>query len=233
MRYALVFTLLGGLLALYALLLGDWAWGLLWPAFGFAWVGAGYAGLGAGVFGKQADGRRRWWARVSLAPVLLMVWIVWHLARCASRLAVAHEVVPGLWVGRWPRPSEVPPGIALVVDLTAELPGSTRSRPGRDYWCLPMLDGTPPAEDALRALLDTIARSPGPVLLHCAQGQGRSALVAAAVLWSRGLARDAAEALALVRAGRPGIRLQRSQRLLLERLCRQQSTETGKASASC
>src|SRR5262249_44508261 len=68
MLYALVFAILACLLACYALVLGGWAWLLLWLALGCAWVSAGYAGLGAGVFGKQADGRRSWWAWLAATP---------------------------------------------------------------------------------------------------------------------------------------------------------------------
>lgn len=55
-------------------------------------------------------------------------------------------------------------------------------------------------------------RSAGrPVYIHCAHGHGRSATLMAAAFLAQGLARDAAEAVALMRSERPLVRLNRRQ----------------------
>jgi protein-tyrosine phosphatase len=215
MKYAIVFGLLAVYLAVMAAVLGGAGWVLLWLAVNSAILAAAYAGLGPGVLGKRANGRLAWWALL-LLPYLGITWLVWHAQRLLSREACCDEVAPGLWVGRRPLPHEVPAGIDLVVDLSAELAEPRGVMRGRSYLCLPVLDTLAPAPAAFRELIARVAAWPGPVYVHCAVGHGRSALVAAAVLLARGLARDGTEAEAMLRRARPAVRLKPAQRRLLE-----------------
>ncbi len=217
MRYAFVFGLLSAYLFAAACLLGGWGWLLAWPAASFLLVGAAYLGLGPRVFGKRADGRRAWWAVALLLPYLLLTGILWHLLRLVSREPPCHEVAPRLWLGRRPLATELPPGVDLVIDLTAEFTAPSAVTAGRTYLCAPMLDALAPAERQLRDVIERATDWPGVVYVHCAQGHGRSALVVAALLLRRGLATDVQHALALLRQARPGIGLQRRQRQVLHR----------------
>jgi protein-tyrosine phosphatase len=218
MKYIVVFTPLSLYLAVLAFVLEGGAWLLLWPALAFALLSAGYAGLGPGIFGKRGDGRLAWWAVILLFPYLLLAWTVWHLQRLLSRKPCCHEVAPGVWLGRRPLRRDLPAGVVLVVDLTAEFFAARGVRSGREYLALPTLDGTAPDEARFRAVLARLAEHPGPVYLHCAAGYGRSALLAAALLLARGLATDARQAEARLREVRPGVRLKPPQRRLLRRL---------------
>jgi protein-tyrosine phosphatase len=225
MLYAIIFALLAGYLIFLAVLLGGWGWLLLWPALSFLVLASGYAVFGPGVCGKRPDGRLAWWSLLALLPVLLLLWSLWHLIRLVSWETVANEIAPGVWLGRRAFVHELPPRVVLVVDLTAEFPAPRRIREGRDYLCLPTLDGIAPDELAFRAILAQVADSPGPVYLHCAQGHGRSALLAAALLLQRGLAADVREAERLLRQARPGVRLKPGQRRLLHRLFAEEGRE--------
>jgi protein-tyrosine phosphatase len=201
--------------------LGVWGLLLLWPAVSCLLIGAAYAGLGPRVCGKRQDGGMAWWAVLLLLPYLAATWAGWHVLRRLTREACCHEVAPGVWVGRRPLRGDVPPDASLIVDLTAEFPADRAVRFGRKYVCAPTLDRTAPEETALRAVVETAARWEGPVYIHCAMGHARSAMTAAAVLIRRGLAADAEEAVARMRRVRPRIRLQESQRRLLERMAAQ------------
>src|SRR5262249_22369715 len=145
------------------------------------------------------------------------LWVLWHLRRLTDREPCCHEVAPGVWLGRRPLAHELPAAVVLVVDLTAELPPARGVRRGREYLALPTLDSFVPAEGPFRALLEQIVPYPGPIYLHCAQGHGRSAMVAAALLVRRGLAANANEAEARLRQVRRGVRLAPVQRALLRR----------------
>ncbi|MNI76460.1 hypothetical protein D3C73_1326910 [compost metagenome] len=70
-----------------------------------------------------------------------------------------------------------------------------------------MLDLVLPSAAQLRAAADAIERlrDHGPVLVCCALGYSRSAASVATWLLRTGHARDVAEAVAIVRAARPGI----------------------------
>jgi len=216
--YALVFLLVSAYLAGQAARLGGWGWLLLWPAVSFFLVAGAYAGLGPRVFGKRPDGSLGPASAAVLLPFFLFAWGVWHLQRLLSRGPAWHEVAPGVYIGRRLLPREVPAGVRLVVDLTAEFRESAGVRAGRDYRSLPTLDGFAPDERRLRALAAELAAHPGPVLVHCANGSGRSGTVVAAVLAAKGLAADAGAAVAMVRAARTGVRLKPAQRRVLERL---------------
>ncbi len=198
---------------------GPW-WLLAWPGVSGLVVAAAYFGLGPGILGKREDGTLRPALIVALAPFFGATWFLWWLQGVLGRQAWAHEVAPGVWVGRRPSPSHLPPGVRLVVDLTAEFPVHPELRRQTDWVCAATLDGTPPSAARLAELVERIEAVGGPVYIHCAAGHGRSATVAAAVLLRRGLARDPAEAEALMRKSRPGIRLTRSQRALLGALPR-------------
>ena len=59
---------------------------------------------------------------------------------------------------------------------------------------------------------------PKPVLIHCAQGHGRTGLVTAAVLIAFGGIQTAGDAIAMIQAVRPGVELNKAQRLILEQI---------------
>lgn len=81
-----------------------------------------------------------------------------------------------------------------------------------------MLDGSGVTAGELRGLAAEIDDMPKPVLIHCAQGHGRTGLVAAAVLLVSGEAKTAVDAIAMVKSVRPGVELNREQMSVLEKL---------------
>ena len=189
-------------------------WLLLWPAGVLAAVAVVYAAHAPHALGKRSDGTLAWWAWVAWAPLIAYMRLMHELARRLTDEPVANEVAPGVWVGRRPRPHELPPGIAIVVDLCAELAEVRGVATGRAYLSIPTLDATsPPPRDIVRAV-DAVLAAGGPAFLHCAFGHGRSATVAAAVLVRRGDATldDVEHRL---RARRPRIGLNAHQRRAL------------------
>ncbi|HEY1958195.1 MAG TPA: dual specificity protein phosphatase family protein [Polyangiaceae bacterium] len=187
---------------------------LAWPAVAFGLVGLGYAGLGARPFMKRPTGRHNPIAIGLLGPYMAIAWIILLFLRLRAEEAY-DEVRPKLFVGRQPlRTRELPLGVSLLVDLTAEFPGL---RPkGVEYICLPTLDGS--ASDdlgAVRELVEKIRAHRGVVYVHCAAGHGRSVAIVACVLVAEGRAKSMEEALALIRRVRPAVGLSRSQRELV------------------
>lgn len=212
MTFALLFLSFAAVLLAEAALLGGWYTLLAWPGLSFLGVGRAYAGLGPRLLGKRADGSLAAWAVALLLPYFLLTWLLWHVQRRLSAPPPCQEVAPGLWLGRRLLPAEVPAGISLVVDLTAEFPEPGGVRRGRTYRCLPTLDGHVPSVAALAAVVEALAGWPGPAVVHCAAGHGRSAMVAACVLLRRGLASSPAQAEEILRGVRPNVELSRRQR---------------------
>ena len=212
MKYAVVFLVV-------AILLGRAAIGgspvrllLWWPSVSFAVVAAAYAGLGPRVFGKRSDGTLHPLNTVLLLPYLVVTWSLWHLSRLLRREAPYHLLTERIYIGRRLLPREYPADIDTVVDLTCEFAEPSDVRNGRTYRVLPILDATTPGQDALATLLNEVSGTRGGVYIHCAEGHGRTGLVAAALLLLLDDAKEPNEAMALVRDRRPKARLNELQK---------------------
>jgi hypothetical protein len=210
-KYATTFLLLGCCWAAVAWVNGGWFWLLLWPATSFLVLAWAYFARRPGVLGKRPGGSIHPVVLVLLLPYFALTWAVWHVTLLLSRAGAGHEVAPGLYVGRRPYPAELPPDTRLVIDMTGELLPARGTRThlrgegAPAYLCVPTLDGSAPPESALSDVLGRIAAcrdAGGNVYIHCAQGRGRSAAVAAAVLIAQGSAADVAEAERLIARSR-------------------------------
>ncbi len=218
MIYGLILLIIAFVSAIGAARIEDWGLVLIWPAMAYAAIGAGYCGLGPAVFGKGTNGKTSPIALVVLFPYLLPVWAIWHVWRILFGTPASVQLSEKVSFGRRLLPNEFPVPVTVVVDLTCEF---YRSRPpgsGTGYLCLPTIDGQTPHYDDLLEVVTRIARSTRPTYFHCANGRGRTALVAASLLLVLGQASDAETALAAIRELRPGARLSGSQRRMLERV---------------
>lgn len=218
MRYAVVFVVLGSGLVALAVRHAGWTWALLWPAASALLVGAGYGVVGARVFGKRRDGSFAWWAWSVHFVYLLITLGVWYVLRWAVKENAADEVAPGVWVGRRPLCHELPEEVAWVVDLTAEFWPARGACAGRRYVCYPTLDGHVADDRTFVECVREVAGFEGPLLIHCAQGHGRSAALAAAVMIERGLVEGVEAAEEAMRRARPKIGLEKAQRELVRRI---------------
>lgn len=213
MRYAAFFTLLALAQTALALSRGGAFWLLLWPGLSFAIVGAAYALQKPSLLGKRRDGTLFPPAVVLLLPYFLFTWLVWHLQTRLTREPPFSEAAPGLWLGRRPAGDALPPGVAFVLDLTAEFPESRAVRFLPGYFCLPILDAAAPSKAALSQAVAAATAQTGGVLVHCALGHGRSAT--AAILMAQRRAANAEDAERQVKTARPSVKLSDEQRALL------------------
>jgi protein-tyrosine phosphatase/membrane-associated phospholipid phosphatase len=193
---------------------GVWWW-LLWPCGSLALVALVYLVLDGESFGKRDDGSMPLAVRCLLGPYLLGAWL--NSRWWTRRLATADPVLPGILLGRLPTPTELQRlRVLAVVDLCAELPCST---PGTRHTLVPMLDLVEPrlAQVEMAVAAIEAARPAGPVLVCCALGFARSALVVAAWLLRTGAATSPEAAVALVQKSRPAVVLGSAQIDLLRR----------------
>jgi membrane-associated phospholipid phosphatase len=181
-----------------------WAWLLLWPGTALLLVSLAYARFGISIFQKH-EGRFRWPAYALLLPYQIGAWMS---SRWFTRdVLPSAEVVPGVWIGRVPGQSDwrhfQPAGI---LDLTAEFNAGKNALAVR-YKNIPMLDLVVPSTQQLQCAVEALDSlyAHGPVLIHCALGYSRSALVISAWLLQRGFASTAEQAVEQVRTARPRI----------------------------
>jgi protein-tyrosine phosphatase len=221
MRYGLG-ALASGAVAIH---FGGAAVWLLWGSGSLALVAVIYAFFGETAFQKEADGSMgaaAWWL---FGPYFLGAWLN---ARWWTRsTAGADPVVPGLLLGRLPtRKDREAHGARAVVDLTAELPcaaGGTR------YVNVPVLDLVPLSTAQIERSVAAIDGmfADGPVLVCCALGFSRSATAVAAWLTASGRAVNLAEAIGQVRRVRPGVVLDASHIVALERFAGKRTETIG------
>jgi len=147
-----------------------------------------------------------WW----LAPYLLGLWLFWAVKHLILGEHPFDLVAEGIYVGRFCMryPSEFPVECTHVVDLTAEFPVRGRVLQGRTFRCLPSLDREMPQEQPLGLLAHEVAGWGGVTYIHCANGHGRSAVLAAMVLVLRGQCGSVAEGIGLMKARRSVISAQ-------------------------
>lgn len=152
------------------------------------------------------------WARALWAPYLILNHCVWHLYRIGVS-ENAFDSLGDLVLSRRLLSQEYPPNLVNLVDLTAEF---SESLPGYEinYIPLPILDASVPQLEKALAAIDQL--KPGPTLIHCAQGHGRTGLFATLLLFARGDVTTVDEALARLKAVRPGLGLNKKQRAFLE-----------------
>lgn len=191
------------LVSLAALQVSVTVWLLLaWLALALACVALVYRAGRPDGFGKAQDGSlpmAAWW---TLAPYLGGAFLN---SRWWTRghAAVSH-VAERVWIGRLPTTREMQQASAdALLDLTAEFPRLTSSRA---YCCVPVLDLTVPSQAQLLIAVSQLAAwhdAGRTVLVCCALGYSRSALVVACWLAThRGLT-DAQAVRDLLHRARP------------------------------
>lgn len=213
-----VFLVIAGVLVYVAVVMREtsWAWVAAagWLAGVLLAVWVVYLINAPGAFMKRSAGSLPWYAWAVWAPIFIWQWIGHEFVRAFQQEPVANEVAPGVWVGRRPRARELPPGIALVVDLCAEMAVAPGVKTGRAYLTIPTLDARAPTSMQIAAAVDQVLTAGGPAFIHCAFGHGRSATLAAAVLVRRGDA-TLEDVEARMKAIRPRIGLNAHQRAAL------------------
>ncbi len=210
MKYGIVFLLVSSLISYFAFH-SPWHLILLWPAMAFLMVSQAYFRNDPMMFWKLPDGTRPAIATWLLLPYLLFARIVWELQVLFDNTPPWHQVTEKLIIARRLKSDELPDGVSQIIDLTSEFvdPPSIRQHPG--YVALPVLDAQAIDIDKAILLSEQAAQVDGRILIHCANGSGRSGHVAAIclIVWKK--AKSAAEAIQMVKDARPWVSLNAKQ----------------------
>lgn len=214
----LLLTVLGGAKAALA---HGWPRRLGWfyLTLNFGLVTLAYAARDPRIWAKQPEGRLEPVRAAVMWPAHLLNEGIFRVMRLTTSSRPFDEITPGLFLGRRLAGAEGElQRFRAVLDLTAEFTEPAALRGAEQYRCLPVLDHTPPTPEQLQRALEFIEahRQGGPVLVHCAAGHGRSALVLAAWLLHTGQATDPDAAMARLRQSRPNVALNAEQRAALD-----------------
>jgi hypothetical protein len=209
MRYGYLLGMLGLALLSAGAWVGGWAWLAVWIGADFVMLGyAHIRGLHT-LFGKRPDGTLPWWSWFMFLPMLAYLHAAWHLTRVFARKPAWSRVDAQLVVGRRLLASEADGTFDNYVDLTAEFAEPAAIRRSPAYRSFPILNDAGASPDALRAAVHSL--KPGRTYVHCGRGYSRSALFAVVFLVECGAAQGVEDALKILVAARPGMRLNREQ----------------------
>lgn len=207
MKYGVLFSLIAILLTVYAATAGGWLLLLIWPAISFGAVASAYFGLGPRVFGKRPNGTLSLISIVTLLPYFLYLWAIWHAMRLVSREPAFNTLTDSVLIGRRLLFRELPEDVDVVVDLTCEFVEPRGVRLAGRYISCPILDASSIDPRALAELAHDLASINARMFIHCAQGHGRTGLVAALFLIATKQAQSVDDAVAAVKSVRPHVGL--------------------------
>jgi protein-tyrosine phosphatase len=213
MSYRHLLILMGFVLAALGLMERGWFLMGIWLGCDFVILGVAYGRGAHHVFGKRPDGTLPLWSRLVFLPFLIYTNVAWHLLLLLSRESAQNKVTENLFVGRRLFASEHADDFDNFVDLTAEFTEPRSIRCTASYRSFPILDGSAPTPEALGAAVASLR--PGRTFVHCAQGHGRAALFALAVLLTSGACRSVEEGMRMLSAVR-AVRLSREQRRCIQ-----------------
>ncbi len=199
-RYAFAFALIGLSGIIFGSAAGIAGTPLIWLGAAFLSVGANYAFPQQFTVLRKQHGHLGWSRKLLLLPYFMMLDGTWHILRKTSSEAPFVELIEGIFIGRRLLRTEYP-RVTTLVDLTSEFDEHVPR--GASLLAFPILDGAPAEPSTLRRMAREIAASARPIYIQCAQGHGRTSMVAAAVLIEIGAAQDVATALDMIGAVRP------------------------------
>ena len=159
------------------------------------------------LMGKKQNGGASPFHCLLNAPFLLAYWFTWLIRHFVLRHEPVNTVAgTNVSISCWPGFHVPLDRYDLIIDVTSEMPKWYRC-PNTQYACLPNLDGVPLDRYELPIAIDRDMR----ILVHCAQGRGRSALMTCLILLKLGHAETPEEAFHKLKQSRPGVALSRAQ----------------------
>lgn len=211
MKIGFLYTFIGTVAFAYGVQDFTMRWLMCWLGLAYLLAGAAYLGLGWRIFGKKPNGRLSIYAQIALLPYFLITWAIWYAMRVFRNEPPYHQVLPDLYVGRRLLYNEYPDDFDSVLDLTSEFNEPEGVLARHRYYSLPILDGRGISETTLVSVLQKIFQEDRVLFIHCAEGHGRTGMVAAAAILLKGVADQPEEAIRLVQNERPKVRLNREQ----------------------
>ena len=211
MKIGFLYTLIGTLAVAYGLQEWTVRWLLCWFGLAYFLVGVAYLGASSRIFGKKPNGKLSIYAQMALFPHLLITWAIWYAMRIFRKEPRYHQMLPDLYVGRRLLSNEYPDKFEAVLDLTSEFSEPKAVLARHDYYSLPILDGCGISELTLVTQLRNIFAEDRVLFIHCAEGHGRTGMVAAAAMLLKGIADQPEAAIRFVQNRRPKVRLNQEQ----------------------
>jgi protein tyrosine phosphatase len=158
------------------------------------------------ILGKTENGTYSALLQIINLPWLSLTYFVWYLNVLVSTEDFENQIGnTNVYISRRPRLTELKEIYEVVIDLTAEF--IEPKKEGQSYFHLPWLDGMSPSNFKIPEGITTNSK----ILIHCAQGHGRSATYTAMLLKQLKLCDSTAEAYHLILQSRPSAKVSKQQ----------------------
>lgn len=226
MKYGILFLFSGILCGYLAIEPNGFRWFCLWSSVSLLMVGLSYLLTTPFLFGKRTRGSMSIGSQLLLLPYLLLLWISWNVSRLWSKEKAFHQILDNVTIGRRLLGHELPNDISIVVDLTCEFSEPESIRRNRDYRSFPILDADVPNPSELDAFIQKLLNCTGHVYIHCAQGHGRTGLVASVFLLEIGVVSDVESAILYLQKRRSRLRINQKQKQFLLEYWEQKQKDT-------
>jgi protein-tyrosine phosphatase len=190
---------------------------LAWASLSFGLVGLAYLFNKPELFGKNDSGKQNVISIFVLLPYLLYLWGTWRLLRLFKSENAIDQIDETIFIGRRLSKKELPEEIITVVDLTCEFAEDRSIVENTDYHNFQILDASIPKSDKLASFIKKISAINHSIFIHCAEGHGRTALVAVLILVAKGKATSVSDAYKILKTKRPLVKLNRAQRRCAEK----------------
>lgn len=202
-----------------------------WTALCFFCVSLAYFFNNPSIFRKKIDGRIPFFVKVFFIPFLVIIHTYNKFARAFDGVPSIQSVEENLFIGDRLTSSDVQvmadKNIKAVLDVTAEFESLdwTLTNEKISYHNIPILDHSiPPDKELYKAVIwiKNQQRANGAVLVNCALGRGRSALVIAAYLLSQSDQKEISGTLRELKRTRSTVNLNKRQRKLLAKIIKEE-----------
>ncbi|MCU1800693.1 fused DSP-PTPase phosphatase/NAD kinase-like protein [Pectobacterium parvum] len=146
------------------------------------------------IFLKNVDGLSKIFSFLILLPFYIINIFYFKVQRLKSNQSREFQKVNNeLYIGRLINYNRLPSVVESVIDLTVEFIPKPSTQ---DYYSIPILDDSYPSDENIRRFIDVIDKCHKPIFIHCAEGHGRTLLMAAIYLKKRGFNKSTDEAIA-------------------------------------
>ncbi|MCB1176860.1 MAG: dual specificity protein phosphatase family protein, partial [Leptospiraceae bacterium] len=169
------------------------------------------------VFHKnKTTGKIPFGIKMILAPYL---YLAMYLNKVSSKFNKNNSInllLDNIYLGGKTSFKELPEGIQTIIDLTAELEEDPEISKGKDYICFPILDASIPGKKEFNELLNKILELDSIIFIHCAEGSGRTGMVAVGLCYKKFGFSSFEEALEFATSKREKIKLNKTQKNFME-----------------
>ncbi len=208
--YAITLNILGGMLLYLSIQISNIFIMIIffWLGIDLILIALGYLLNNEKVFNKKENGKIYTINKIILLPYLLYTQIIWYLVIIFSKEDKFNQITEELIIGRRLL-KEIPKDVINYIDLTCEFDESKKIISKINYISIPILDGNTPNILLLEKGLDKLKK--GKTYVHCAQGHGRTGVLAIILLVKSNKCKTYSEAIKLIQENRKKLKLNKKQ----------------------